>query len=86
MHRPHAIIGDRHLRVVLDRYTENYNAGRTHQGHGLNLRASLDDPDVIPIRSTDRPIAWDADQAIQRAIEFQHRSAEYPHPTRSGRG
>jgi alanine dehydrogenase len=47
----------------------------------------------------DGPTAWDADQTIQRAIEirdgviqspailaFQHRSAEYPHPTRSGRG
>jgi alanine dehydrogenase len=47
----------------------------------------------------DGPIAWDADQTIQRAIEiwdgviqnpailaFQHRSAEYPHPTHSGRG
>ncbi|MBS2546704.1 integrase core domain-containing protein [Catenulispora sp. NL8] len=33
------IIGDRHLRVVLDRYTEHYNAGCSHQGHGLNLRA-----------------------------------------------
>jgi putative transposase len=41
------IAGDRHLRVVLDRYAEHYNAGRSHQGHGLNLRAPLDDPDVI---------------------------------------
>ncbi|MEY9906870.1 putative transposase [Catenulispora sp. MAP12-49] len=29
------IIGDRHLRLVLDRYAEHYNAGRSHQGHGL---------------------------------------------------
>lgn len=43
------IIGDRHLRVVLEeQYTEHYNAGRSHQGHGLNLRAPLDDPNVIP--------------------------------------
>ena len=42
------IVGDRHLRVVLDRYAEHYNAGRSHQGHGLNLRAPLDDPNVIP--------------------------------------
>jgi len=42
------IISDRHLRIVLDQYTEHYNAGRSHQGHGLSLRAPLDDPDVIP--------------------------------------
>jgi putative transposase len=42
------IIGDRHLRVVLEQYTEHYNAGRSHQGHGLNLRAPLDEPNVIP--------------------------------------
>jgi putative transposase len=43
------IIGDRHLRVVLDRYAEHYNTGRSHQGHGLSLRAPLDDPTVIPL-------------------------------------
>jgi transposase InsO family protein len=42
------IVGDRHLRVVLEQYTEHYNAGRSHQGHGLSLRAPLDDPDIIP--------------------------------------
>jgi transposase InsO family protein len=42
------IVGDRHLRIVLDRYTEHYNAGRAHQGHGLNLRAPFDDQNVIP--------------------------------------
>jgi putative transposase len=42
------ITSDRHLRIVLDQYTEHYNAGRTHQGHGPDLRAPLDDPDVIP--------------------------------------
>jgi hypothetical protein len=42
------IIGDRHLRVVLDQDTEHYNAVRSHQGHGLNLRAPLDDPNIIP--------------------------------------
>jgi hypothetical protein len=45
------IVGERHLRVVLDRYTEYFNAGRSHQGHGLNLRAPLDDPNVIPFRA-----------------------------------
>jgi len=42
------IVGDRHLRVVLDQYTEHYNKGRSHQRHGLNLMAPLDDPNVIP--------------------------------------
>ena len=42
------LIDDRHLRVVLEHYAEHYNAGRSHQGHGLNLRAPLDDPNVIP--------------------------------------
>ncbi|WP_063777596.1 integrase core domain-containing protein [Amycolatopsis sp. MJM2582] len=43
------ITSDRHLRVVLEQYAEHYNSGRTHQGHGLNLRAPLDDPDLIPL-------------------------------------
>lgn len=30
------IAGDRHLRVILDRYTEHYYTGHSHQGHGLN--------------------------------------------------
>jgi transposase InsO family protein len=42
------IAGDRHLRVVLEQYAEHYNAGRSHQGHGLNLRAPLDDRNIIP--------------------------------------
>ena len=42
------ITGDRHLRVVLDQYTEHYNTGRTHQGDGMHLRAPLDDPNAIP--------------------------------------
>ena len=42
------IISDRHLRIVLEQYAEHYNAGRSHQGHELNLRAPLDDPNVIP--------------------------------------
>ena len=42
------IVGDRHLRIVLEQYTEHYNTGRSHQGHGLNLRAPLDDPNVSP--------------------------------------
>ena len=42
------ITGERHLRVVLDQYVAHYNAGRSHQGHGMNLRAPDDDPNVIP--------------------------------------
>lgn len=43
------IVGDRHLHLVLDQYTEHYSAGRSHQGHGLDLRAPLDDPNIIPL-------------------------------------
>lgn len=41
------IAGERHLRVVLDSYIEHYNRGRSHQGHGLGLRAPDDDHNVI---------------------------------------
>jgi transposase InsO family protein len=41
------IAGQRHLRLVLDEYIEHYNAGRSHQGAGLGLRAPNDDPNVI---------------------------------------
>jgi putative transposase len=36
------IAGECHLRVVLDRYADHCNAGRSHQGHGLHLRAPLE--------------------------------------------
>ncbi|MGW5695147.1 integrase core domain-containing protein [Streptomyces asiaticus] len=39
------IIGEGHLRTVLTRYTEHYNAGRAHRS--LDLRAPDDDPDII---------------------------------------
>ena len=42
------IISERHLRVVLDQYIAHYNAGRSHQGDGMYLRAPNDDPNVIP--------------------------------------
>ncbi|MEV3853724.1 integrase core domain-containing protein [Streptomyces sp. NPDC050095] len=41
------IAGTRHLRTVLDEYVEHYNTGRSHQGHGMNLRAPNDNPDVL---------------------------------------
>jgi transposase InsO family protein len=42
------IAGERHLRVVLDQYIAHYNAGRSHQGAEMSLRAPDDDPNVIP--------------------------------------
>ncbi|MDH6109175.1 putative transposase [Kitasatospora sp. MAP12-15] len=44
------IAGERHLRAVLDEYTEHYNAGRAHRG--LDLRAPNDEPNVIPMPAT----------------------------------
>ena len=41
------IVGQRHLRAVLDEFIGHYNAGRSHQGHGMSLRAPNDDPCVI---------------------------------------
>jgi putative transposase len=40
------ITGERHLRAILDEYTEHYNTGRAHRS--LDLRAPNDAPDVIP--------------------------------------
>jgi len=42
------IASRRQLRVVLDQYIAHYNAGRSHQGDGMSLRAPDDDPNVIP--------------------------------------
>jgi putative transposase len=42
------IVGERHARVVLAEYIRHYNTGRSHQGHGLGLRAPDDAPSVIP--------------------------------------
>ena len=43
------IVGQRHLRDVLDEFIEHYNAGRSHQGQGTGLRAPNDDPCVIAL-------------------------------------
>jgi hypothetical protein len=49
------IAGQRHLRAVLHRYVDHYNAARSHQGHGIGLPAPNDDPNVIPFPvQTDR--------------------------------
>ncbi|MBP2328866.1 transposase InsO family protein [Kibdelosporangium banguiense] len=39
---------ERHLRHVLDVYVAHYNAGRSHQGDGMHLRAPDDAPNMIP--------------------------------------
>jgi hypothetical protein len=41
------IAGPRHLHGILNEFIEHYNAGRSHQGHGMGLRAPNDDPNVI---------------------------------------
>jgi len=43
------ITGRRHLHHVLNAYVEHYNAGRSHQGRGVGLRAPDDDPRVVPL-------------------------------------
>ncbi|MEY9862929.1 putative transposase [Catenulispora sp. GAS73] len=49
------ITDERHLRIVLDQYVAHYNAGLSHQGDGMSLRASDDDSNVIPFPvQTDR--------------------------------
>ncbi len=50
------IAGKRHARVVLAEYIKHYNTGRSHQGHGLSLRAPDDAPDVIPFPAPPRQI------------------------------
>jgi transposase InsO family protein len=42
------IAGERHARVIMAQYIRHYNTGRSHQGHGLGLRAPDDPPSVIP--------------------------------------
>lgn len=41
------IAGPRHLHTVLNEFAEHYNAGRSHQGDGMGLRAPNDNPNVI---------------------------------------
>ncbi len=42
------ITGERHARIIMARYIKHYNTGRSHRGHGLDLRAPDDAPSVIP--------------------------------------
>lgn len=50
------IASERHSRVIMAGYIEHYNTGRSHQGHGLDLRAPDDRPDVIPFPVLPRQI------------------------------
>jgi len=40
------IAGEQHLRAILSEYIGHYNTGRSHQGHGMDLRAPDDAPNV----------------------------------------
>ncbi len=42
------ITGERHLHHVLGVYVAHHNAGRSHQGDGMLLRAPEDEPNMIP--------------------------------------
>ena len=66
------IAGERHLRTVLSEYVAHYNAGRSHQGHGMSLRAPDDDPDVLPF-----PVRIDH---IQRRLRLAGLINEYQQP------
>ena len=61
------IASERHLRAVLSEYIEHYNAGRSHQGHDMGLRAPGDDPDitVFPVPATPDPAPGQARRAHQ---------------------
>jgi hypothetical protein len=50
------IAGERHARVIMTQYIKHYNTGRSHQGHGLDLRAPDDAPGVIPFPAPPRQI------------------------------
>jgi transposase InsO family protein len=50
------IASDRHARVILAQYIRHYNTGRSHQGHGLGLRAPDDAPNVIPFPASPHQI------------------------------
>ncbi len=43
------IAGKRHLRTVLEEFIDHYNAGRSCQGRGMDLRAPNDDSNVIAL-------------------------------------
>jgi putative transposase len=65
------IAGEQHLRAILSDYISHYNAGRSHQGEGMGLRAPDDDPDVIAFPV---PATW-----IQRQARLAGLINEYRH-------
>jgi len=66
------ITGERHLHAILSEYVAHYNTGRSHQGHGMSLRAPDDDPDVLPF-----PVRTDQ---IQRRPRLAGLINEYRQP------
>jgi hypothetical protein len=50
------IAGERHAHAIMAEYIKHYDAGRSHQGHGLDLRAPDDTPDVIPSPAPPRQV------------------------------
>lgn len=42
------VAGERHARIITTEYINFCNNGRSHQGHGLGLRAPDDAPNVTP--------------------------------------
>jgi putative transposase len=42
------IVGEQHARIIMAQYINHYNSRRSHQGHGLGLRAPDDAPNIIP--------------------------------------
>jgi hypothetical protein len=49
------ITGERHARVIMTEYIKHCSAGRSHQGHRLNLRAPDDTPSAIPFPAPPHP-------------------------------
>jgi len=83
------IAGPHHLRTVLNEFIEHYIAGRSHQGHGMDLHAPNDDPNVIAFPTpTERSNAEPSSQASSVSIDQQPKpqvtpSAEFSTTTTS---
>lgn len=62
------ITDQRHLRHVLDVYVVHHNAGRSHQGDGMLLRAPEDEPTLVPLPCPARqdPTPTASRQTVQR--------------------
>ncbi|ONI91200.1 hypothetical protein ALI144C_01765 [Actinosynnema sp. ALI-1.44] len=62
------ITAEGHLRHVLNVYVAHHNAGRSHQGTGMLLRAPDDEPNMIPFPCLDQqdPMPTASRRAAQR--------------------